>query len=431
MIRLAGTGLLLAAIAMPSALIAQRSRPDVIAPQVRDTAFSRVRAERMSHDVPELNLWSPPYDRFDRSDFAQVFFSVDRDAYVALFEVGTDGRVRVIYPRAPKDQRMTAGGEVYRAMAGGGFYPDSPFARLVPYVFAIASFEPLDLREFGYGSRWRYQLAAGGTRARNPEYTITSIAGVVLGSPDAPYAADYLYFATRAQVQRAYALRALDACYGLGWNSDISFADLGSDAFFRHYFIPMWDLYQPFGGFTMGIGMPSARCGRQYTHYAATTTRPYGGTRGASPGAPTPDVPRTDSASGPRGVEPERRSSPRRGKLPMDTVDDARVGAVAPPVPVRAENVGIGAEPLRERQDREFQRERAAAERREIMAERRRAASDEGFERPSRPERSAPEPREPRAAEEPRPSAPPAAASPSPTPNERPAPRSMKEPDPR
>lgn len=424
MTRLVVSWTLAAAVLVPASLAAQRSRPDVIAPQIRDTAATRFRAERIATDVPELTLWSPSSTRFDQSDFATVFFSVDRDAYVAAFEVGTDGRVRVIYPRSPRDPLKVRGGGMQRVLAGSGFYPEGMGNQQVPYVFVLASFKPLNLAAFGTGKRWQYQLAS--SRSRSPELTISKISEMMFDEPDADVAADYLYFATRAQTRRALALMALDGCGGSGWNG-LSFSDIGTDFFFRNYFIPMWDLYQPFGFFS-SIGYASRsslRCSRTFRRpqYATSTPGTFSPGTALAPGdsaaAPTPYRPptRVDSVSGPKGAEPTR--GPRREKADAEPRAVAERLDIAPPI-IMADKYGIAPEPLSERRDKQFTRQRSTmerAERTERVVEARRAAM-RGDDRPTRREtHSASSPSETsRGSSSPTASSAPAASAPSPAP---------------
>ena len=432
-----GTWSLLAGALIPAALAAQQARPDVLYNSQRDSASARHRWERAQVDLPQMSLWSPQSERFDQWDYAHVFFSVDRDAYVALFEVGTDGRVRIIYPRTPRDALLQRGGTTQRVLAGAGFYPDSPMSRQIPYVFAIASYKPFDLSEFGNGKRWRYQLTSSSANARNPEHTIRSIATMMFDEEDPEITADYLYFATRSQVRQAYALRALDACSGSGWNS-LSFSDIGTDIFFRQIFLPIWELYLPFGSFANNMLLGGPRnCGRARSWtYASSTGGP------ALPGQPTSPadsvIPgrtptRTDSISGPRGQLPGRAGEPRRPKA-ENSEPGTGVARMAPPVPVMAEDMGIHttatpvAEPLRERRDRQFESERRRATRSEIMTEARRGNA-EGNRAPERraaraePERRAESSPAGAPSSSPAPAPPSASSTPSAAPAERPAPR--------
>lgn len=383
----------LAATLVPAALVAQRQRPDVLAPQTRDTAALRFRAERVRAGLPELTLWAPPSDRFDRMDYAHVFFSVDRDAYVAVFEVGTDGRIRVIYPRSPRENLLVRAGAPQRVLAGAGFYPDGPGARQVPYVFAVASFRPFDLSEFGNGRRWQYQLASVGHQTKSPELTIRRVAELLFGESDAEIAADYLYFATGAQVRRASALRALDRCNGSAWDG-VSFSDIGTDYFFSNYFVPLWELYVPFGGWSSSFVGSYNGCAQRSLH--ARRTLAWANGAPATPATPTepaaePGVPgtRVDGESGPRGQEPERQTGPRRSKVDGDEGKGSVNGRVAPAAPVMAEDMGIAPEPLRVRNDRRFETERDRMIRGEGVADRRRRSAEGSYDQPSR--RSRPE----------------------------------------
>jgi hypothetical protein len=407
------TTIALFALLVPALLPAQ-VRPDVLAAPDRDTAALNYR-ERLSKArayAPQITLWSPNADRFDYSDLTPVFVSVDRNAYVAVFEVGTDGRVRVIHPRTPRENMLVQAGTMQRVLAGAGFYPDIPGSRVIPYVFALASVEPFDLSEFGQGSRWRYQYAAG-AGSRSPEYAIRHVASMIFGQDDIFVSAEYLYFATRAQVRQVNALRALDSCGGLGWER-LSYADIGSDFFFRNFFIPMWELYVPFSSFYNSVGFIRPDCGRARYQTFATNfpTLP-------TPAAPTPSTPVQPPAG---GVDPqapgEHTPAPRdkRDRRKAENSEDERNPGLARVAGISPINTTTTAapEPLRERRDyvqqRREEQARESLERRERWAResgprtiRERASDDRPSSATSSPASSAPAPAAPAPAPAPRP----------------------------
>jgi len=157
--------------------------------------------------------------------------TLDRDAFLVVFELGADGRARVLYPMTPRDRGF--------ARADRAFYvplpsADVPFIRasqvFVPVIVAFASDLQPDLSEFTEsGRRWDYQYATDGNEPI--ESTVRGLAELLYGSADMPYSVS-----TRelSPVLSSFAQRSLVSCgyqYGGGF----------SPSFNRF----LWDLWGP------------------------------------------------------------------------------------------------------------------------------------------------------------------------------------------
>lgn len=156
---------------------------------------------------------------------------LDRDAFLVVFELGADGRARVLYPMTPRDRGF--------ARADRAFYvplpsADVPFIRAsqlsVPVIVAFASDLQPDLSAFTEsGRRWDYQYATDGNEPI--ESTLRGLAELLYGSADMPYSV-----ATRelSPVLSSFAQRSLVSCgyrYGDGFSSN-----------FNRF---LWDLWGP------------------------------------------------------------------------------------------------------------------------------------------------------------------------------------------
>ena len=96
------------------------------------------------HDSPQVRVWS---DRgtggiYHVGESAEVLFEPDRDCYVIIYEIDTDGYLRVLFPRECDDDGYVLGGRAYRVWRDGFYksYVNGPTG--VTYVHALASFEP-------------------------------------------------------------------------------------------------------------------------------------------------------------------------------------------------------------------------------------------------------------------------------------------------
>jgi len=157
--------------------------------------------------------------------------TLDRDAFLVVFEIGADGRARVLYPMTPRSSGYTrADRPVYVPLPSA----DAPFIRAaelrVPTMVAFSSDLEPDFSEFTEsGRRWDYQYAA---KSFEPlEFTVRGLAELLYGSADMPYevAARDL-----SPVLSSAAQRSLVSC---GYNFGGSF----SPGFNRF----LWDLWGP------------------------------------------------------------------------------------------------------------------------------------------------------------------------------------------
>ena len=115
-----------------------------------------------------LNRGADPVVR--RGDRVRVYYRTAQDAYVGIFQIDTNGFVRLLFPRSPSDDHYVRGGRDYRLL-----FPDSPYWRVDEnegkgYLFVVAATTPLDFSAFSYS---RYD---GG-------WDLSSVAQNVYGDP--------------------------------------------------------------------------------------------------------------------------------------------------------------------------------------------------------------------------------------------------------
>src|SRR3954468_23822246 len=95
---------------------------------------------------PRIELWTNRGDAavYTRGERVRLYFRLDQDAYVTVFRVDTDGRVRVLFPRDPWEDNFARGGRDFevdgRALGTDAFSIDDYPG--VGYLFAVASADP-------------------------------------------------------------------------------------------------------------------------------------------------------------------------------------------------------------------------------------------------------------------------------------------------
>ena len=116
----------------------------------------------------ELNVSD---DIYHQGDGVHVSFRSDRDAYVTIFRVDTDGRVRLLFPQDPWEDNFARGDRRYDVdsrRSGRAFVVDDYPGE--GYVFAVASADPFDYGAFVRGDHWDYRAIGNGGRIAGDPY---------------------------------------------------------------------------------------------------------------------------------------------------------------------------------------------------------------------------------------------------------------------
>ena len=140
------------------------------APTVRDPSSYR----------PRVELWTNRADAavYTRGERVRLYFRLDQDAYVTIFRVDTDGRIRVLFPRDPWEDNFARGGrdlevdgnELAREAFTIDDYPG------VGYLFAVASADPFVYDQIESGQHWDYRVIADGRVRGDPYVAMTDLA---------------------------------------------------------------------------------------------------------------------------------------------------------------------------------------------------------------------------------------------------------------
>ncbi|MDH4045462.1 MAG: DUF4384 domain-containing protein [Gemmatimonadota bacterium] len=156
---------------------------------------------------PQITLWTNRADDlFERGNRMTIFVRTDVDAYVTLFRVNTDGRVRVLYPARPYEDSYVRGATTY-AVPGTreGYtlrveeYPGEGF------LFALVTLDPIAFDQFARGPEWNYASLGLASRITGDPYVLFSdlLAALVPETyPDYAYAVTPYYVGARHDYPR-------------------------------------------------------------------------------------------------------------------------------------------------------------------------------------------------------------------------------------
>jgi hypothetical protein len=151
-------------------------------------------------DRPRVSVWTDHGDDpYPTGRSARVYVRSDRDAYVTIFRIDTDGRVRILFPRDPWEDNFVRGGrefEIQATRSGDAFdiddYPG------VGYVFAVASPDPFDYDPITSGDHWDYRIVADGRVRGDPYVALTDLAQRIVASGDSDWDYDLVpYYVER------------------------------------------------------------------------------------------------------------------------------------------------------------------------------------------------------------------------------------------
>jgi uncharacterized protein DUF4384 len=129
---------------------------------------------------PRVELWTNRGDGavYTRGERVRLYFRLDQDAYVTIFRVDTDGRIRVLFPRDPWEDNFARGGrdlevdgnELAREAITIDDYPG------VGYIFAVTSADPFVYDQIESGQHWDYRVIADGRVRGDPYVAMTDLA---------------------------------------------------------------------------------------------------------------------------------------------------------------------------------------------------------------------------------------------------------------
>ncbi len=134
----------------------------------------------LSSDRPRIELWTNRGEGavVTRGEQVRLFFRLDQDAYVTIFRVDTDGRVRVLFPRDPWEDNFARGGrdlEVDGRQLGSDAFTIDDYPG-VGYLFAVASADAFVYDQIESGDHWDYRVIADGRVRGDPYVAMTDLA---------------------------------------------------------------------------------------------------------------------------------------------------------------------------------------------------------------------------------------------------------------
>ncbi len=125
-----------------------------------------------------ISIWLDRSNPYARGDRARVYVTADRDSYLTVLRIDTDGRVRVLFPQDPWDDNYVTGGRTFEVEDRGGDrafrIDDAPGAG---YVFAIVSDEKFDYSPIRtQRDNSDYRTIANGQVRGDPYVAVTDLA---------------------------------------------------------------------------------------------------------------------------------------------------------------------------------------------------------------------------------------------------------------
>ena len=150
---------------------------------------------------PRVEVWTNRGDDpYHTGQSARVYLRADRDAYVTILRVDTDGRVRVLFPREPWEDGFVRGGREFEIQGRHEDAFDIDDYPGVGYVFAVVAADPFDYDPIMTGDHWDYRTIADGRVRGDPYVALTDLAQRIV----ADQSGDWDYDITPYYVERRY-----------------------------------------------------------------------------------------------------------------------------------------------------------------------------------------------------------------------------------
>lgn len=238
-------------------------------------------ARGSSLDRPRINVWLNREDTYGRGDDARVYFKSDRDAYVTVLRIDTDGRIRVLFPIDPWEDNWARGGRTFEVL---GRDRDEAF-RVddypgVGYIFAIASTDPFNYDDIVRGDHWDYRTISDGRVRGDPYVAVSDLADRIARD------GEYDYDVSEYYVERHYDYPRF-LCYDCHTYASWRYWD-PYDSYCSRFRIVIYDdwYYYPYRSRRGGVIVRPHRPGARYVfkdadprndYISRVTERPRGG----------------------------------------------------------------------------------------------------------------------------------------------------------
>ena len=184
----------------------------------QDTQYYRPNAD----EAPRVRLLIDGQRSLSLGSPVRLRFEVSDNAFVTVVRVDGNGRMQILFPHSRNQRAAVRGGQVnyIRNPRIGGEAAFIANDRMGGYVFALASYAPLDFSSFEnrdydrIGAYSRFTVA-NRSIARQPDVFIDRFAARVLWDVDTPYDYDVDYYFQNDYGQRnTYALCSAMLRYG-------------------------------------------------------------------------------------------------------------------------------------------------------------------------------------------------------------------------
>ncbi len=140
-------GAAIMAIVLAPGLGSGAVEPTVVAGGL-DRSVSYAHAQEVREPLIWLDRGADPV--LETGDRVRIYYRTDADAYVAIFQIDTDGTTRMLYPRSPTENHYARADRDYRLLFPRSAYWHVDDRPGVGYFFIVTSPTPFDLSDFRY-----------------------------------------------------------------------------------------------------------------------------------------------------------------------------------------------------------------------------------------------------------------------------------------
>lgn len=205
-----------------------------------------------------IRLWMNNDGRFREGEYARIQVDADADGYLLVLQYDTFGRVRVLFPRDPRDDNRVVRGRRYEVRDDGGRFAFRADGDGPGLIYSAIAVDPWRFEDVIRDGHWDYDRLALDRDVEDPEPAITELVQGIAGPGGFDYdLLDYsVYGATQQSTTYVYGqdyvygyepYRQCSYYWSYGGCRSFGFGlSYGYDPFYYGYYSPYRSSYYPY-----------------------------------------------------------------------------------------------------------------------------------------------------------------------------------------
>lgn len=194
----------------------------IVAAGAQTSRWNDRTSDNWKDEAPIVSVWFDDSRQLHFGSSPRVRFRVEEDAYVVVGRVDSDGRMTILFPYSRTSRSFVQGGvdNIVRSRRGGSTFSFTAYERWgIGFVFAISSYEPLDLSRIqnrDFENDGGVANAISHRYMGNPQRIVETFAPWVLWDRDTPYEYDIATYSVEGPTYASASSFCGDSYFGYG-----------------------------------------------------------------------------------------------------------------------------------------------------------------------------------------------------------------------